>query len=138
MRIALSAIALALALAATTPPAAAQRYSDGAEAVHFRYEHPYERISARHLDDLRDLARQGVSAGSINRREAQQLWSRLQYVRDLRQSYTQTRGGMSPWEADDLRARIRLLRVEIREAMWEGRTSHSPWNEFDTYQSRYE
>lgn len=109
-----AALASALALGAAAP-ASAQHYD------HYRgYDHPYAERSAYQLDRLRDVLREGARSGAVNRWEARQLFPELRYLFDLRERYLHTRG-MSEREAYDLRQRIRDFRVDVREAVWDGR-----------------
>ena len=128
MKTTLSALALVLALGAAAP-ASAQDYRGGYRPAHYDYDHPYAERSDRQLDRLHYLMRDGARSGAIDRGEARRLFSEFRFLEDLRVRYIRTRGGMSEWEARDLRERMRELRFEVRDALWDGRGYGRSWDD---------
>jgi hypothetical protein len=128
MKTTISALALALA-PGVAAPANAQDYRSGHRQAHYDYDHPYVERSDRQLDRLHYLMRDGVRSGAIDRHEDRQLFSEFRFLERLRVRYIRTRGGMSDWEARDLRERVRELRFEVRDALWDGRGYGRSWND---------
>lgn len=84
------------------------------------------------IDNLRARLDAGLRSGTITRREAFSLRRQLRDLEVLEARYSI--GGFSSWERDDLNARLRMARREIRIA------DNNSWDRYDrlTWDDRYD
>lgn len=111
-------LGLAFTAAAITGPAAAQSPNSGYQDRDGNYRDEDDRsgrgnISAR-IEQLRERIQAGVQSRAISRQEAAPLWSGLRSLTQLERRYS--RDGLDNRERQDLQARLRSLRQDVRRA----------------------
>ncbi|MBL8550727.1 MAG: hypothetical protein JNJ73_12155 [Hyphomonadaceae bacterium] len=99
----------ALGAIALATPASAQDYRRGGEPAYAGRAMD----SGYQIERLRLRLRDGVDSGALRPYQARRLFAELREIDFLRAQYLRTRG-LSPWEAQDLEARIDTLRMQMR------------------------
>jgi len=131
MRKTLLAISAVTALCAAAPAAAqyGNRYGSNQYGLDTSFDVRIGQLQSR-LDA-------GVRAGTIDRREAWPLRQRLRELARLEDRYSLN--GFTRWERDDLQARLRSVRGEIRLADnggYDRNERYGEWSEYDRYDGR--
>lgn len=121
-------VSLAVSAAAITSPAAAQYPSDGYQnrGDNYRDDDRAGANMAPRIEQMRARIQAGVQSGAISRQEAVSLRANLRSLTQLERQYS--RGGQTNQERQELQARLRALRQDVRGAEGGANGRYDDWD----------
>ncbi|HEV7384273.1 MAG TPA: hypothetical protein VGN89_05285 [Phenylobacterium sp.] len=133
------ALLAAAAIGAVAGPALAHPDDGDENPGYSQYFGGYQNFEGLYQHDLEGI-QHSIGDGAYTRREAQYFLSQLRGIRQREAYYRSRDGWLSPWEAQDVKARLERLHEVMHRAHDEGHARQDDWNRgygYDGYGRAY-